>query len=245
MFDLQGKKFLVTGASSGIGAAISLMLSKAGAQLCLSGTRIEALQEVAAACENGTHVVQCNLLNSDEVDTLVDKAVDCMSGMDGVICSAGITRDKLSLRITDDDWNQVIAVNLTAIFKINRNACKAMLKNKSGRIINLSSVVGISGNVGQANYTASKAGIIGMSKSLALEFASRGITVNCIAPGFIDTPMTSILQDKQKEYILNSIPMGRMGTAEEIASVALFLASDASKYITGQTIHVNGGMLMY
>ncbi|UQD54658.1 3-oxoacyl-[acyl-carrier-protein] reductase [Anaplasma phagocytophilum] len=245
MFDLQGRKFLVTGASSGIGAAISLMLSKAGAQLCLSGTRIEALQEVAAACENGAHVLQCNLLNSDEIDTLVDKAVYCMSGMDGVICSAGITRDKLSLRITDDDWNQVIAVNLTAIFKINRNACKAMLKNKSGRIINLSSVVGISGNVGQANYTASKAGIIGMSKSLALEFASRGITVNCIAPGFIDTPMTSVLQDKQKEHILNSIPMGRMGTAEEIASVALFLASDASKYITGQTIHVNGGMLMY
>ncbi|WP_249549112.1 3-oxoacyl-[acyl-carrier-protein] reductase [Anaplasma phagocytophilum] len=245
MFDLQGKKFLVTGASSGIGAAISLMLSKSGAQLCLSGTRIEALQEVAAACENVTHVLQCNLLNSDEVDTLVDKAVDCLSGIDGVICSAGITRDKLSLRITDDDWNQVIAVNLTAVFKINRNACKAMLKNKGGRIINLSSVVGISGNVGQANYTASKAGIIGMSKSLALEFASRGITVNCIAPGFIDTPMTSVLQEKQKEYILSSIPMGRMGTAEEIAYVALFLASDASKYITGQTIHVNGGMLMY
>ena len=153
--------------------------------------------------------------------------------------------DKLSLRITDEDWDKVIAVNLTSVFKINRNACRAMLKNKSGRVINISSVVGFSGNTGQANYSASKAGIIGMSKSMALEFASRGITVNCIAPGFIDTPMVQVLSEQQKEKILNSIPMRRVGTPEEVASATLFLASDESRYITGQTIHVNGGMLMY
>ncbi|MDB1135774.1 3-oxoacyl-[acyl-carrier-protein] reductase [Candidatus Anaplasma sp. TIGMIC] len=245
MYKIRDKKFLVVGASGGIGAAIAALLSKAGAQLCITGTRLDALKEVASRCETDTHIVQCNLLDSANVDTLVDRAVDAMSGIDGVVCSAGITIDKLSLRITDEDWDKVIAVNLTSVFKINRNACKAMLKNKFGRIINISSVVGISGNVGQANYSASKAGIIGMSKTLALEFASRGITVNCVAPGFIDTPMVAVLPDKQKEQILSSIPLGRMGTAEEIASVVLFLASEESRYITGQTIHVNGGMLMY
>ncbi|QJC27594.1 3-oxoacyl-[acyl-carrier-protein] reductase FabG [Anaplasma platys] len=175
---------------------------------------------------------------------MVDKAAESMSGIDGVVCSAGITLDKLSLRITDEDWDKVIAVNLTSVFKINKSACRLMLKNKSGRIINISSVVGITGNIGQANYAASKAGIIGMSKTMALEFASRGITVNCVAPGFIDTPMIETIPEKQREHILGSIPMGRMGSPEEIASVALFLASDESRYITGQTIHVNGGMIM-
>ena len=245
MFDLLGKRFLVVGASGGIGLAISTVLSGAGAQLCVSGTRLAALEKVASACKNGAHVLQCDLSDSKAVDELVDRAVECMSGIDGVICSAGITMDKLSLRITDEDWDKVIAVNLTSVFKINRNACRAMLKNKSGRVINISSVVGFSGNTGQANYSASKAGIIGMSKSMALEFASRGITVNCIAPGFIDTPMVQVLSEQQKEKILNSIPMRRVGTPEEVASATLFLASDESRYITGQTIHVNGGMLMY
>ncbi|MCU7611663.1 3-oxoacyl-ACP reductase FabG [Anaplasma capra] len=246
MFNLSGKKFLVVGASGGIGAAISVFLSKADAKLCISGTRMDALHDVASKCAtSATHVLQCNLLNGEEVDTLVDRAAESMSGIDGVVCSAGITLDKLSLRITDEDWDKVIAVNLTSVFKINRGACRAMLKNKGGgRIINISSVVGVTGNVGQANYSASKSGIIGMSKSIALEFASRGITVNCVAPGFIDTQMTAQLSDKQKESILGNIPMGRMGTPEDVASVVLFLASNASSYITGQTIHVNGGMVM-
>lgn len=244
MFDVSGKRFLVVGASGGIGSAISIALSRANAELCISGTRVDALQSVASQCVAGVHVMQCDLLNSAEVDTLVDRAAELMSGIDGVVCSAGIVLDKLSLRITDEDWDKVIAINLSAVFRINKSACRAMLKNAGGRIINISSIVGVTGNVGQANYSASKAGIIGMSKSLALEFASRGITVNCVAPGFIDTPMTAQLSEKQKEHILNNIPMGRMGTPEDISSVVLFLASDASSYITGQTIHVNGGMLM-
>ena len=244
MFDVSGKRFLVVGASGGIGSAISIALSRANAELCISGTRADALQSIASQCAAGVHVMQCDLLNSAEVDTLVDRAAELMSGIDGVVCSAGIVLDKLSLRITDEDWDKVIAINLSAVFRINRSACRAMLKNAGGRIINISSIVGVTGNVGQANYSASKAGIIGMSKSLALEFASRGITVNCIAPGFIDTPMTAQLSEKQKEHILNNIPMGRMGTPEDIASVVLFLASNASSYITGQTVHVNGGMFM-
>ncbi|WP_041651499.1 3-oxoacyl-[acyl-carrier-protein] reductase [Anaplasma centrale] len=244
MFDVSGRRFLVVGASGGIGSAISIALSKANAKLCISGTKADVLQSVASQCPAEAHVLQCDLLNGAEVDTLVDRASERMSGIDGVICSAGITLDKLSLRITDEDWDKVIAVNLSAVFKINKSACRAMLKNESGRIINISSIVGVTGNVGQVNYSASKAGIIGMSKSFALEFAPRGITVNCVAPGFIDTPMTASLPEKQRERILGNIPMGRMGTPEDIASVVLFLASDASSYITGQTIHVNGGMLM-
>ncbi|MGN7661565.1 MAG: beta-ketoacyl-ACP reductase [Anaplasma sp.] len=245
MFNLSGKRFLITGASGGIGAATSFFMSGAGATLCISGTRYDALQDVASKCTAGAHILQCDLLNDSEVETLVDRAAEHMSGIDGVICSAGITIDKLSLRLADEDWDKVISVNLTSVFKINKKACRAMLPNKSGRIINISSIVGCTGNIGQANYSASKAGIIGMSKSIALEFASRGITVNCIAPGFIDTPMVAPLPQKQKDLILGSIPMGRMGTPEDVASAVLFLASDASSYITGQTIHVNGGMAMY
>ncbi|MEH0831427.1 3-oxoacyl-[acyl-carrier-protein] reductase [Anaplasma bovis] len=245
MFDLSNRRFLVVGASGGIGRAISVMLSKAGAKLCLSGTRYEALQESASACQGEVHILQCNLLDAAETNAIVDKASELLSGIvDGVVCSAGITLDKLSLRMTDEDWARVIEVNLTSVFRINRSACRAMLKNKKGRIVNISSVVGVTGNVGQVNYSASKAGIIGMSKSFAQEFASKGITVNCIAPGFIDTPMTGVLPEKQRENILNSIPMGRMGTSEEVASAVLFLVSDAGSYITGQTIHVNGGMVM-
>ncbi|CAN7940110.1 unnamed protein product [Ixodes pacificus] len=169
-----------------------------------------------------------------------------MSGINGIVCSAGITIDKLAIRMSDEDWSKVIDVNLSSVFKLNRDACRIMLRGKvGGRVINISSIVGATGNVGQANYSAAKAGMIGMSKSLALEFASRGITVNCIAPGFISTPMTDILSEKQKESILKAIPMGRIGVARDVASAALFLASDASGYITGQTMHVNGGMAMY
>lgn len=244
MSSLSGKRFLIVGASGGIGRAIAASFASAGSELCISGTRLDALERVAGECGSKTHIVKCNLLDSSEVESLVDKAADVMSGIDGVVCSAGITLDRLSLRITDEDWDKVLTVNLTSVFKINKSACRLMLKNKSGRIINISSVVGVAGNVGQANYAASKAGIIGMSKTIALEFASRGITVNCVAPGFIDTPMIETIPEKQKEHILGSIPMGRMGTPEEVASVVLFLASDESRYITGQTIHVNGGMVM-
>ncbi|KJV68848.1 3-oxoacyl-[acyl-carrier-protein] reductase [Candidatus Neoehrlichia procyonis] len=243
MFSLLGKKFLITGASGGIGKAIAVLFSDAGAEICLSGTRVNALQDLSKECKNKTHVIACNLSINEEIESLVNSAVSAMSGLDGIVCNAGITLDKLTLRMSNEDWDKVINFNLSTTFKLNRNACKALLKNNSGRIINISSVVGITGNIGQVNYAASKAGIIAMSKSIALEFANRNITVNCIAPGFIDTPMTSILSEKQKNYILEKIPMKRMGTPKEVAAVALFLASDVSQYITGQTIHVNGGMI--
>ncbi|QXK91937.1 3-oxoacyl-[acyl-carrier-protein] reductase [Neoehrlichia mikurensis] len=242
MFNLLGKKFLITGASGGIGKAIATLFSDSGAEICLSGTKVGILQDLAKECKNKTHIIACDLSVNEEIENLVDNALCVMDGLDGVVCNAGIALDKLTIRMSNEDWNKVINFNLTTTFKLNRNACKAMLKKNSGRIINISSVVGITGNVGQVNYAASKAGIIGMSKSIALELAGRNITVNCIAPGFIDTPMTKVLSEKQKNYILEKIPMKRMGTPKEVASVALFLASDASQYITGQTIHVNGGM---
>ncbi|AAZ68417.1 3-oxoacyl-[acyl-carrier-protein] reductase [Ehrlichia canis] len=244
MFNLSQKRFLITGASGGLGQAITKALSNAGATLCISGTRESVLEKIAEQYPN-TYVLPCDLTNNEHVNSLINNACKAMSGIDGIVCNAGITLDKLTLRTTDEDWNKVINTNLTTTFKLNRNACRAMLKNNQGRVINISSVVAFTGNLGQANYSASKAGMIAMSKSIAREFASRNITVNCIAPGFIETPMTDVLSEEQRNNILTHIPMQRMGTPEEVAAAVLFLASDESRYITGQTLHVNGGMLMY
>ncbi len=241
MFNLEGKKFLITGASGGIGQAIAEVLHKAGATLCVSGTKKEVLEKMV---KDNLHMLQCNLTNNDEVDDLVNKANDLMSGFDGIVCNAGVTQDSLLLRMTDEAWQKVIDINLTSTYKLNKQACNKMMKNGWGRIINISSIIGFTGNAGQANYAASKAGMIAMSKSIAREFASRNITVNCIAPGFINTPMTSSLSEEQQNKIINNIPIKRMGTPEEIAAGVLFLASDEAKYITGQTLHINGGLLM-
>ncbi|WDM84848.1 3-oxoacyl-[acyl-carrier-protein] reductase [Ehrlichia sp. JZT12] len=245
MFNLSQKRFLITGASGGIGQAITKMLSEAGATLCISGTKEHVLQKTAEQFSGDIHVLPCDLTNDEQINSLIDNALELMSGIDGIVCNAGITLDKLTLRTSDEDWHKVINTNLTTTFKLNRNACRAMLKNSQGRVINISSVVAFTGNPGQASYTASKAGMIAMSKSIAREFANRNITVNCIAPGFISTPMTDVLSEEQRNSILKHIPMQRMGTPEEIAAAVLFLASDESRYITGQTIHVNGGMLMH
>ena len=245
MFNLSQKRFLVTGASGGIGQAITKVLSEAGATLCISGTKEHLLQKNAELFSGNIHILPCDLTNDEQINNLIDNACKLMSGIDGIVCNAGITLDKLTLRTSDEDWHKVINTNLTTTFKLNRNACRAMLKNSQGRVINISSVVAFTGNPGQVSYAASKAGMIAMSKSIAREFANRNITVNCIAPGFIATPMTDVLSEEQRNNILKNIPMQRMGTPEEIAAAVLFLASDESRYITGQTIHVNGGMLMY
>ena len=244
MFNLSGKKFLITGASGGIGQAVTKILHEAGAMLCISGTKESILEKTAKQYLNNIHTVTCDLTNDEQINTLIDSACKLMEGLNGVICNAGITLDKLLLRTSDEDWYKVINTNLTTTFKLNRNACRAMLKNGYGRIINISSIIALTGNQGQASYAASKAGIIAMSKSIAREFASRNITVNCIAPGFISTPMTDVLSEEQRTSIIKNIPMQRMGIPEEVATTVLFLASNASNYITGQTIHVNGGMLM-
>ncbi|MGN7619210.1 MAG: 3-oxoacyl-[acyl-carrier-protein] reductase [Ehrlichia sp.] len=245
MFNLLQKRFLITGASGGIGQAITKTLSEAGATLCISGTKEHILQKIAEQLSGNIHVLPCDLTNDEQINSLVDNACKFMSGIDGIICNAGITLDKLTLRTSDEDWHKVINTNLTTTFKLNRNACRAMLKNSQGRVVNISSVIGFTGNPGQASYAASKAGMIAMSKSIAREFASRNITVNCIAPGFISTPMTGVLSKEQCGNIINHIPMQRMGTPEEVAAAVLFLVSDESCYITGQTIHVNGGLLMH
>nr|CAH7721096.1 unnamed protein product [Callosobruchus chinensis] len=244
MFGLEDKKFLITGASGGIGQAIVEIMHKARATLCISSTKKEILEEVAKKYEKNIHVLPCNLSNPEEVNQLINKASELMKGFDGLICNAGITQDSLLLRMTDEAWQKVIDINLTSTFKLNREACKKLIKNNWGRIINISSIVGLTGNAGQVNYAASKAGIIAMSKSIAKEVASRGITVNCIAPGFIDTKMTEVLNEKQKEKILDNIPMKRTGTGEEIAAGVLFLASDEAKYITGHVLNINGGLFM-
>ncbi|WP_339045830.1 3-oxoacyl-[acyl-carrier-protein] reductase [Candidatus Mesenet endosymbiont of Agriotes lineatus] len=243
MFNLAGKKFLVTGASGGIGQAITDVLYKAGATLCISGTRKEILEKMAEG-KNNVYSLQCDLTNSEEVDSLVDKASDLMAGFDGIVCNAGVTQDSLLLRMTDEAWDKVININLTSTFKLNKKACSKMLKNGWGRIINISSIVGFTGNPGQVNYATSKAGMVAMSKCIAKEFASRNITVNCIAPGFIETSMTSSLSEEQQNNIMSNIPLKRMGIPKEVASGVLFLASDEASYITGQTLHINGGLLM-
>ncbi|MCB1516866.1 MAG: 3-oxoacyl-[acyl-carrier-protein] reductase, partial [Hyphomicrobiaceae bacterium] len=233
MFDLTGRKALVTGASGGIGGAIAKALATAGAEVALSGTRMERLEAVAAEIAGTTHILPCNLADLEAVDQLVPQAVEKLGGLDILVNNAGMTRDNIFMRLKDEEWDQVIAVNLTATFHLSRAALKPMMRQKFGRIIQISSVVGVIGNPGQGNYAASKAGIIGMSKSLAYEVASRNITVNSIAPGFISSAMTDELNEKQHEAILGQIAAGRLGTADEVAAAALFLASEEAGYITG------------
>lgn len=245
MFRLTGKNVLVTGATGGIGASISKALAKQGAKLVLSSTKEERLQELAAEIGGDVKYVACNLSDAVAVDALFDKAEELAGGqIDILVCNAGITKDNLILRMKDEDFNHVLDVNLKSTFILNRNAIKKMMRRKYGRIINIASVVGVTGNPGQCNYVASKAGMIGMTKSLAQEVASRGITLNCVAPGFIQSPMTDILNDQQREAILAKIPAGKMGDASDIAKAVAFLASEDASYITGHTLHVNGGMFM-
>ncbi|MEM6667620.1 MAG: 3-oxoacyl-[acyl-carrier-protein] reductase [Pseudomonadota bacterium] len=244
MFDLTGKCALITGASGGIGGAIAKTLHDAGASVGLSGTRREALEAVAAQLGDRAHVLPCNLSDSAAVDALPKQAVEAMGSVDILINNAGLTRDNLFMRMSDEEWDQVIAVNLTAAFRLSRGVLRGMMKARWGRIVGITSVVGATGNPGQGNYAASKAGMIGMSKSLAYEVASRGVTVNCVAPGFIATAMTDALTEDQKAAIDQKIPAGRMGTPEEIAAATLFLASPEAGYVTGHTVHVNGGMAM-
>ncbi|MEL7090625.1 MAG: 3-oxoacyl-[acyl-carrier-protein] reductase [Pseudomonadota bacterium] len=244
MFDLTGKNALVTGASGGIGAEIARHLHGAGASVGLSGTRTDPLKALAAELGERAHVLPCNLSDFDAVDALPKQAAEAMGSVDILVNNAGVTRDNLFMRMSAEEWQSVIDVNLTATFKLCKGVMRGMMKARWGRIVNISSVVGATGNPGQANYAASKAGMVGMSKSLAYEVASRGITVNAIAPGFIETAMTDKLNDDQRAAILGQIPMGRIGNAGEIASAALYLASDEAGYITGTTLHVNGGMAM-
>lgn len=244
MFELSGKKALVTGATGGLGGAIARALHARGAEVALSGTRREALEALAADLGERAHVLPANLAVSEEVEALVPAAEAALGGLDILVNNAGLTRDNLSLRMKDEDWDAVIAVNLTAAFRLSRAALKGMMRRRFGRIIGISSVVGVTGNPGQGNYAASKAGLIGLSKSLAAEVASRGITVNVVAPGFIESPMTDVLNDKQREAILARVPAGRLGTGEDIAAAVVYLASDQAGYVTGQTLHVNGGMAM-
>jgi 3-oxoacyl-[acyl-carrier protein] reductase len=244
MFDLSGKTALVTGATGGIGAAIARVLHKHGASVAISGTRAEVLEALKAELGERVHVLACNLGNPEEVEKLVPAAEAAMGSLDILVNNAGITRDGLAMRMKDADWAQVLDVNLTAAFRLSRAAMRGMMKRRYGRIIGITSVVGVTGNAGQANYAASKAGMIGMTKALAQELASRNVTVNCIAPGFIATPMTDALNDKQKEAIIAKVPAGRLGTADDVAAAALYLASAEGAYMTGQTLHVNGGMAM-
>ena len=244
MFDLSDKRALVTGASGGIGAAIARTLHAAGATVGLSGTREEPLNALAADLGDRAFVLPCNLADPLAVEALPKAAIAAMGGIDILVNNAGITRDQLFMRMSDDDWASVIDVNLTATMRLCRGVVRPMMKSRWGRIINISSIVGATGNPGQVNYAASKAGMIGLTKSLAAEVASRGITANAVAPGFIATPMTDKLTDEQKERINTQIPAGRMGTPEEIAAAVLYLASNEAAYVTGATLHVNGGMAM-
>jgi 3-oxoacyl-[acyl-carrier protein] reductase len=245
MFDLTGKRALVTGASGGIGREIAKALAKAGARVALSGTRVAALEETGAEISGGDHpILPCNLADQDAVDKLVPSAEAALGGLDILVNNAGMTRDNLFMRMKNEDWDEVLAVNLTAAFHLTRAVLRGMMKQRFGRIIGITSVVGVAGNPGQGNYAASKAGLIGMSKALAHEVASRNITVNTIAPGYIGSAMTDALTDKQKEAMLSKIPAGRLGAATEVAAAAVFLASDEASYITGHTLNVNGGMLM-
>ena len=244
MFDLTGKAALVTGASGGIGAAVARTLHDAGASVALSGTREAPLAELAAQLGPRAHVLPCDLSDPTAVEALPARAAQALGSLDILINNAGITRDTLAMRMSDADWQAVLDVNLTAAFRLARGALRGMMKARWGRIVTVTSVVGATGNPGQTNYAAAKAGLTGMSKSLAAEVASRGITVNCVAPGFIATPMTDGLSDDQKARINQQIPMARMGTPEDIAAAVLYLASPEAAYVTGATLHVNGGMAM-
>lgn len=244
MFDLTGKNALVTGASGGIGGAVARALHARGATVAISGTRKEALDQLAAELGSRVHVCPANLSDKDSVEALVPAAEAAMGELHILVNNAGVTRDNIFMRMKDDEWSDVIRINLEAAFRLSRAAVKGMMRRRAGRIISITSVVGVTGNPGQGNYAASKAGLIGMSKALALEVASRGVTVNCVAPGFIETAMTDALNDKQKETVLSRVPAGRLGTSAEIASAVVYLASDEGAYVTGQTLHVNGGMAM-
>ena len=244
MFDLNGRRALITGASGGIGGAIAEALHGRGATVTLSGTRIEALEALKGKLGELAHVAPCDLSDAASVDALVPEAERLMGGLDILINNAGLTRDGLAIRMKDEDWEVVIRVNLEAAFRLARAALRGMMRQRHGRIVGITSVVGVTGNAGQANYAASKAGMIGLSKALAHEVASRGITVNCVAPGFIDSAMTDKLNEKQRESILGTIPTGRLGTGAEVAAAVVYLASDEAAYVTGQTVHVNGGMAM-
>lgn len=244
MFDLTGKCALVTGASGGIGSAIATALHSAGATVALSGTRKEKLEEVAAVLGERTFILPCNLSDNEAVSALPKEAEAAMGTLDILVNNAGITKDNLFMRMKDEEWDDVIQVNLSASFRLARGSLRGMMKRRWGRIISVTSVVGTMGNPGQGNYAATKAGLVGMSKSLAQEVASRNITVNCIAPGFIDTAMTEDLPEAQKDLLLANIPAGRLGSGEDIAAGAVYLASEEAAYITGQTLHINGGMAM-
>lgn len=244
MFDLTGKTALVTGASGGIGGGIAKALYGAGAVVGLSGTRVEPLEALAAELGERAHVLPCNLSDAEAVEALPKQAVAAMGGLDILVNNAGITKDQIFMRMSDEDWASVIDVNLTSTMRLCRAVMRPMMKARWGRIVNISSIVGATGNPGQVNYAASKAGMVGMTKSIAYEVASRGITANCVAPGFIATAMTDKLNDEQKDKINVQIPAGRMGTPEEIAAAVLYLSSSEAGYVTGATLHVNGGMAM-
>ncbi|MEK9646820.1 MAG: 3-oxoacyl-ACP reductase FabG [Alphaproteobacteria bacterium] len=244
MFELSDKKALVTGASGGIGGAIAAALHAQGATVALAGRNRAALDELAASLGDWCHVIEGDLADAASADAMLSAADEAMGGIDILVNNAGLTRDNLAMRIKDEDWQSVIDVNLTATFRLSRAVLRGMMKARWGRIINITSIVGVTGNSGQANYAASKAGIIGMSKSMAQEVATRGITVNCIAPGFIETAMTESLGDDQTERLMSAIPAGRLGNPQDVAACAVFLASEEASYVTGQTLHVNGGMAM-
>jgi 3-oxoacyl-[acyl-carrier protein] reductase len=244
LFSLQGKRALVTGASGGIGNAIAAALHSQGATVTLSGTRLDALEALAGELGERAHVAAADLADPASVEALVPEAERLMGGLDVLVNNAGLTRDALAVRMKDEDWQLVLRVNLEAAFRLSRAALKGMMRQRFGRIVGITSVVGVTGNAGQANYAASKAGMIGMSKALAMEVASRGITVNCVAPGFIQSAMTDRLDEKRREAILGSIPARRLGAGSDVASAVVYLASEEAAYVTGQTIHVNGGMAM-
>lgn len=244
MFDLTGRKALVTGATGGLGGAIARTLHAQGAAVALSGTRVEALEALAAELGERAVVAPCNLADRDSVEALVPDAEEKLGGLDILVNNAGVTRDNLFMRLKDEDWDSVIAVNLTAAFRLSRAAVKSMMRRKYGRIIAIGSIVGTTGNPGQGNYAASKAGLIGMSKALAAEVATRNITVNVVAPGFIESPMTQALNEKQRESILSDVPLARLGSGADVAAAVAYLASTEAAYVTGQTLHVNGGMTM-
>ncbi len=244
MLDLTGKKALVTGATGGLGGAIARRLHAQGAHVALSGTRAEALEALAKELGERAEITPCDLSDRDSVEALVPAAEAKLGGLDILVNNAGVTRDNLFMRLKDEDWDLVLAVNLTAAFRLSRAAVKSMMRRRYGRIVSIGSVVGTAGNPGQGNYAASKAGLIGMSKSLAAEVATRNITVNVVAPGFIESPMTEVLNEKQRESILTDVPMGRLGQGADVAAAVAYLASDEAGYVTGQTLHVNGGMTM-
>ncbi len=244
MFDLSGKGALVTGATGGIGGAIAKALHQSGATVAISGTREERLQELAKELGGNVHVLPCDLRDRAAVAELAGRADEAVGELEILVNNAGITHDNLFMRMKDEEWDDVIAVNLTSVFTLIRGALRGMMRRRKGRIVNIASISGVIGNPGQPNYSASKAGMVGMTKSLAREIAARGITANCIAPGFIETAMTLALNEKQVEMIAAAIPSGAFGTPEDVAASAVYLASDEARYVTGQTIHVNGGMVM-